>query len=716
MDTGYDGRALEGHEREELGFLRSVVENANDAILVTEDAPIEEPGPRIIYVNETFTRMTGYTLDDVRGQTPRILQGPETDPEPRRRIREALEWWRPVTVELLNYRKDGTPFWVELNIVPVLNDDGWYTHWVSVQRETTERRRAEEDERRREERLRASLARNASDVAAIVDADGAIRYASPSVSKVLGFRPEEMVGTGISIYVHPDDSERVRGAFADRLDKPGVGRPIGMRLWHKNGSWRHLEAVANNQLDVPGVNGIVVNAWDVTGQRELEERLAHRALHDGLTDLPNRTLFVDRLEHALARAKRRGEKVAVLFMDLDNFKYVNDSLGHEAGDELLKGVAERLIGCLRPGDTAARLGGDEFVVLLEDVEGAGEAGLVAERVAAALRAPLAVDGHELFVSASVGVAVGGPGDERPGDLLRDADLAMYRAKEGGKDGHAAFEPGMGVRARERLGTEGALRRALEGGAAEEFRVHYQPEVSLATGRVVGFEALVRWDRPGRGLVSPAEFVPVAEETGLIVPLGRWVLEEACRQAKEWHERFPAGPADPPLTMSVNLSARQFGQPDLAKTVRAAIDGTGLDPESLVLEITESAVMEDARANAETLRELKSLGVRIAIDDFGTGYSSLAYLKKFPVDFLKIDRSFVDGLGEDPDDEGIVSSVVNLAHTLRLEAVAEGVESEGQRAHLRKMGCELAQGYYFWKPMPGEAASSFLSTNAAPSSP
>ena len=685
-----------------LRFLEFVVENANDAILVTEGTPIDEPGPRIVYVNKTFTEMTGYTLEDVRGETPRILQGPSTDPEPRRRIREALEWWRPVRVELLNYRKDGTEFWVELNIVPVFDDDGLYTHWISVQRETTERRRTEEEARVKEERLRASLNQNASDVVAIVGADGVIRHASPSVLKVLGFRPEEMIGTSISFYVHPEDLQRTREAFTERLGKPGVGRPIGMRVRHKSGSWRHLEAVANNLLDDPSVGGIVLNAWDVTGRRELEERIAHQALHDALTNLPNRTLFVDRLEQALARATRRGEQLAVLFLDLDNFKYVNDSLGHEAGDELLVGVSGRVVSCLRPGDTAARLGGDEFVVLLEDVRDARDAGLVATRIADALRAPFVVDGLEIFASTSVGVAMGGP-DDRPGDLLKNADLAMYRAKEEGKDGHAVFEPGMSARARERLGTEGALRRALEKGG-EDFTVHYQSKVSLETGGIIGFEALVRWEHPERGLVAPAEFIPIAEETGLISPLGKWVLREACRQAREWHGRYPS---DPPLTMSVNLSARQFRQADLVTTVSGVLEETGLDPRSLILEITESAVMDDARANAETLRELKALGVRIAIDDFGTGYSSLAYLKRFPVDFLKIDRSFVDGLGEDPDDEGIVSSVVNLAHTLNLRAVAEGVETEQQRALLRHMECELAQGFYFSKPSTAEAASALL---------
>ena len=450
---------------------------------------------------------------------------------------------------------------------------------------------------------------------------------------------------------------------------------------------------------------------DITERKKLEEELSYRANYDALTGLANRALFMDRLRGALERAERNGgtTKVALLFTDLDNFKYVNDSLGHRAGDDLLVGAAERLKGCLGPSATVvARIGGDEFAVVLEGAAGPADAAAAAEGIARCLAdAPFDLPGgRELFATTSTGIALGGPGEAggaEAEDLLRSADTAMYRAKERGKDRHEAYEAGMRGEASERLGLEGDLRRALEGGGGD-FRVFYQPEVSLEDGRIVGFEALVRWEHPERGLVPPARFMSVAEETGLIVPLGRWVLEEACRQAKAWQERYPSYP---PLTMSVNLSARQFGQPGLAETVRTAIDGAGLDPGSLVLEITESAVMEDAQANAETLHELKGLGVGVAIDDFGTGYSSLAYLKRFPVDYLKIDRSFVDGLGEDPDDEGIVSSVVNLARTLNLQAVAEGVETEEQRALLRGMDCELAQGFYFSKPSTAEDASALL---------
>ncbi len=449
---------------------------------------------------------------------------------------------------------------------------------------------------------------------------------------------------------------------------------------------------------------------DITQRKELEEKLAHQAFHDPLTDLPNRSLFLDRADHALKRAARRGDEVAVLFMDLDNFKVINDSLGHEVGDELLVAVAGRLQSCLRPADTAARLGGDEFVVLLEDVEDPEEATNVAVRIEEALRVPFRVGEHNLFVTTSVGVALGGANGERAGDLLRNADLAMYRAKEGGKNNHAVFEASMNEKALERLGMEADLRRALEKG---EFTVFYQPKVALSEEAgvvVVGFEALVRWEHPSRKLVSPAEFIPLAKETGLIVPLGRRVLEEACRQAKEWQDSYPSAP---PLKMSVNLSARQLGEPGLLEDVATVLSETGLDPGTLVLEITEGILTEDTPVALATLRYLKLLGAKLAVDDFGTGYSSLSYLKRFPVDYLKIDRSFVAGLGRDPRDEGLVSAIVQLAHALGLKTTAEGVETEEQLERLRSLGCDLAQGFYFSKPVPVEAASSLLSTNTPP---
>ncbi len=435
-------------------------------------------------------------------------------------------------------------------------------------------------------------------------------------------------------------------------------------------------------------------------RKRAEVALAHQALHDPLTGLPNRALFLDRLEQALARAQRSSLGIAVLFLDLDRFKVVNDSLGHDAGDRLLVDVAYRLRGVVRPGDTVARFGGDEFTILCDDVGGERDAVLIAERVAAAVGAPFTLDDNEAFLTTSLGIALTtGREDSRAEALIRDADAAMYRAKERGKSRYELFDSAMRARAVDRLEIENALHRALDRG---EFRVFYQPAVDLQTGELAGVESLVRWEHPTRGLVGPDQFIALTEETGLIVPLGSWVLREACRQWKRWEE---AGTPTPRI--SVNLSTRQLGQPDLVDVVADVLDETGMDPARLSLEITESTVLEDTESALQTLEALKGQGVRISLDDFGTGYASLALLKRLPVDELKVDRSFVMGLGRDPQDSPIVSTVVGLAGALGLVAIAEGVETAAQVEELRRIGCRYAQGFYFARPQPPERMASLL---------
>jgi diguanylate cyclase (GGDEF)-like protein len=438
-------------------------------------------------------------------------------------------------------------------------------------------------------------------------------------------------------------------------------------------------------------------------RKRAEVQLAHQALHDPLTGLPNRTLFLDRLELALARSKRLEKAVAVLFLDLDRFKVINDSLGHEAGDRLLVELAARLQGVLRPGDTVARFGGDEFTVLCDEISGERDAVLIAERVAEAVSAPFLLDETEAFLTASSGIALAGA-ETRAEALIRDADAAMYRAKEKGRARYELFDEVMRARAVERLETENALHRAIERG---EFRVHYQPAVDLETGRAVAVEALVRWDSPKFGLLGPEEFISLAEETGLILPLGSAVLHEACRQWQLWNAR---GSGQTPR-MSVNLSARQLGQPDLVQTVASVLAETGIDPSSLCLEITESVVVEDAEGALRTLQALKDQGVQIGLDDFGTGYASLSLLKRLPVDILKVDRSFVGGLGSDPADAPIVSAVVRLAHELGLTAIAEGVENAEQVAELRAIGCRYAQGFFFARPQDPARLTALMTNHA-----
>ncbi len=571
---------------------------------------------------------------------------------------------------------------------------------------------AEEVHRRKSEKRFRSLVHNSSDVVAVVGADGVISYVSPPVERILGYKPEDGIGRSVfrSPMMHPDDIDRVREVFAWLIGSPGASTTADFRLRHADGRWIHVEAIARNLLADPIIGGVVVNYRDVTERKTFEERLKHQAFHDPLTNLPNRALFMDRLGHALIRMERREKPVAVLFLDLDNFKLVNDSMGHEVGDQLLVSVAERLLGSLRVEDTAARFGGDEFTVLLEDVTDASDAVRVAGQITQALKAPFVLDGREVFVTTSIGITLGISGHERPTDLLRNADVALYRAKARGKATYEVFDAAMNILALERLDLEADLRRAIERG---EFAVHYQPQLELLTGRIVGWEALVRWMHPERGPIPPSVFLSVAEETGLIAQIGGLVLEEACRQAKEWQERYPA--TDTSLKMSVNISARQFQHPDeLVWEVARVLEKTGLAPGSLVLEITESMIMEDAEHNMAMLGRLKDLGVWVAIDDFGTGYSSFAYLKRFPVDMLKVDKSFVDGLGENPEDTAIVEAVIGLARALDLRTVAEGIETTGQLNQLQALGCELGQGYYFSGPLPAHEASALLLSPSGPS--
>jgi diguanylate cyclase (GGDEF)-like protein len=517
------------------------------------------------------------------------------------------------------------------------------------------------------------------------------------------------------------DSERLRAmgltAYLEECRQNGeVTEPLLFREATPETRPRWLRAFI---YPVRGESGALLEMGlvleDFTDRKALEDQLAHQAFHDSLTGLPNRALFGDRLVHALSRAKRQAERgeacgVALLYMDLDDFKRFNDSLGHAAGDQLLVGVAERVAGWLRLGDTFARFGGDEFAMLLEDLEDVGHAADVAERIKRDLITPFEVDGHQAVVTSSIGivtVATGSKtGEDYAEELMRRADIAMYRSKSGGKDRHEVFSAGMN-HSLERLGIDEDLRSAIE---REEFRVYYQPQVLLRTGEMVGFEALVRWEHPERGLLAPAQFISLAEETGLIVPLGRWVLAEACRQARIFRQQIsPAAP----LRMFVNLSARQFRHPELVEEVSAALSETGMPPRHLALEITESVIMQKRSTAVDILRALKDLGVTLVMDDFGTGYSSITNLKSFPVDVLKVDRSIVEGMDSDLTNRAIVSAAIDFAHALGLDVVAEGVETSGELDSLRSMGCDVAQGYYWLRPCSSEKITELLAAGSSP---
>ena len=609
---------------------------------------------------------------------------------------------RTYQMEKRYFHKEGHVVWALLSVSMVHDEEGEPLYFVSQIQDISERKRAEQKIRAAEQRYR-TLVEQIPAVTYIdpVDDPETSLYTSPQIEQMLGYTPQEWQNEKLwPKRLHPDDRERILAA--DKRFEAGGGEPFReeYRLLAKDDSvvWVREEAVlvrdeAGEPLYWQGV------FYDLTERKALEERLHYQAFHDYLTDLPNRQLFMDRLGQALRRTRRWHNQVAVLFMDLDGFKVVNDSLGHEVGDLLLTVVAQRLRRCLRPEDTLARFGGDEFVMLIEAVDDPAQAVQVAERITEELRRPFIMEGRDLYVIASIGISLGDARTHDPDDLLREADTAMYRVKDEGGD-FRVFNPAMYERAFRRLEVENDLRRAIE---QEEFVIHYQPMVDLQTGELWGMEALVRWDHPERGLLEPSEFVPVAEQSGLVIPMGEQILREACFRAKEWQEENPRIPS---LVMSVNLSASQLSRLDLADTVERVLGETGLEGSRLILDVTETVYVKVLAGNTAILDRLRGLGVRFSIDDFGTGYSSLSYLKRLPADAIKIDQSFVKGLGEDVEDTAVVRMIIELAHTLGLEVIAEGVETEKQATLLKEMGCDFAQGYHFSKPLPPEAASGF----------
>jgi diguanylate cyclase (GGDEF)-like protein/PAS domain S-box-containing protein len=554
---------------------------------------------------------------------------------------------------------------------------------------------------RSEARFR-SLVQHSSDVITVLAADGTVRYESPSMRAVFGHQAASF-GPGPPLgLVHPGDAPRVAAAVTELRRRPGASASIEGRVRHRDGSWRHVEAIVTNLLDDENVAGYVVNTRDITERKVLEEQLAHRAFHDPLTDLANRALFSNRLQHTLSRSIRTGNAIAVLFLDLDDFKYVNDSLGHGSGDDLLIAVARRLEQCTRPADTVARLGGDEFAILVEELDEALDVAHVAERILDALAPPVTVGGREVFVRGSVGIAINQQSAAITADeLLRNADVAMYAAKARGKGGYELFESSMHTAFMERVELENDLRSALERG---EFELDYQPIVALEGWRIVGVEALIRWRHPAEGRLAPGRFIHLAEESGLIIPITRWVLERACRQAREWDDTFPQASA---MTLAVNLSASQLEDPGLIEDVARALEGSGLEPHRLVLEVTEGILVEESETTITRLQELRDLGARVAIDDFGTGYSSLGYLRTLPVDLLKLDRAFMADLKRGSSQAALVGAVVAMARSLQLTPVAEGVEHPDQATELRRMGCELAQGYHLAYPASPAAIAPLL---------
>jgi diguanylate cyclase (GGDEF)-like protein/PAS domain S-box-containing protein len=655
---------------------------------------------RYLIVNEKYCELLGYTRAELLARSVRDVVIPDEYEEAvsfRRKMIEGEE--RTLYREKQLVRKDGSLVWTNLATSLVRGEGGEPKHFISVIQDISDKKRAEIALRESEEKFN-QLASNIPQVFWISDA--ALKetiYMSPVCEEMLGLSLDDLKKSPRNLVrvVHPEDRLRVyharRRAAAGQYDEIyRIIRPDGSVRWIQDRAFPVRDA---NNL-VYRIAGI---AEDITHRKEAEEKLVYLAHYDGLTALPNRTLFLDRLRQTLAQARRRDKLVAIMFLDLDRFKITNDTLGHSAGDELLTQVAARLLDRVRVGDTVGRFGGDEFGLILSDLRTVEDARLVAHKIMNAFEEPFVLERSEVYVSGSIGISMYPADSDDEGTLMKNADAAMYRAKESGRNNFQFYTSEMNAQALHRLDMESSLRRALE---RDEFLLHYQPKVSLSTGQITGVEALLRWARPGGAVVQPAEFVPLLEDSGLIVSIGEWLMDAACREIKAWKKSGIT-----PVPIAINLSARQFAAKDLAPMIQRVLAHHAIPADLLQLEITESCLMGNTTEAVQLLSFLKSLGLHLSIDDFGTGYSSLAYLRRFPIDALKIDRSFVSDITTDVDDATIIRAVIGMAHSLGLKVVAEGVENEAQLTFLTANGCDEMQGYYYSPPLSAEDCTVFL---------
>jgi diguanylate cyclase (GGDEF)-like protein/PAS domain S-box-containing protein len=736
MDTSGQPNTVAAASSDEAQLVleyRAILENASVAILFTRQS-------RVLHCNARFAEMFGWSSpEELQGQPGSVFWlSLEDYAEVGRNAGPVLAAGQSFEVERPMRRKDGSTFLchvVAKAVNPAATTEG--TIWIGE--DVTDRRRAEETTRQLMLQQQAIL-ENAS-VGILFTQEGGIRHCNARMEQMFGWGPGELIGQSARVFFASDEDYGLFGQEAGPVLLSGNQLDVEWANVRKDGSRLWCRILARAVVPGDASQGTIWTTEDVSARREAqlalmqaheelenrvaertaelaetnlrlqeevaerqqaEERVMHLANHDALTGLPNRRLLIDRLGQALALAHRENHQVAVLFMDLDRFKTINDSLGHMKGDALLQNVARRLSETLREGDTVSRLGGDEFVIVLPSLDQPKAAEKVALKLVDALAPPIDLGGQELRVSASIGISLF-PEDGRDTEtLLRNADSAMYHAKDMGRNNYQFFMEQMNVAAAERLRLENDLHRALE---RQEFELHFQPRVSVANGLACGIEALIRWRHPERGLVLPEHFIPVAEDTGLIVPIGEWVINEACRQGTAW-----CAAGLPKLPVAVNLSPRQFRQSNLVDTVARAIERHGWPCKLLELEITEGVLMQQTSETLKTLEALNRLGVGLAIDDFGTGYSSLSYLKRFPVDFLKIDQSFVRDIAVDPDDATIVTAIIGLAHNLGLTVVAEGVENASQLDFIRDAGCDEAQGYHIGRPMPAGQLAEWLLAN------
>jgi diguanylate cyclase (GGDEF)-like protein/PAS domain S-box-containing protein len=645
----------------------------------------------------------GRSLADPIGDSRRFLR--QVHPDDRDRVRSArngcLESGVPYQASYRIIRPDAKICCVHERAEAVRDSEGNTSGLFGYLQDMTGAWKAEQDRRESEERFRSMFEQAAVGIT-LTQLDGKFAQVNQRFAELLGYAPEELSQLDFQTVTHPDDLVAELPMLDRLLRGESETYTMEKRFLRKDGETRWINLTVSIRRDADGApRQFIAVAEDIAARKRVEEdlrsqqlRAQYLASHDSLTGLPNRSLLHDRLDHAIAHAHRTKRMVAVMFLDLDRFKLINDTLGHKSGDQLLQTMGARLQEIMREGDTVARLGGDEFVILVEDLANEEEATSIAEKVLSQIAVPAALDGHQLVLSTSVGVSMYPKDSQNAHVLLKQADIAMYQAKEKGGNALRYFDPEMNSHVFHRLAIENGLRRALE---LDELALRYQPLVDLKTGRIVGMEALVRWNHPEKGLLGPDEFISVAEETGLIIELGECVLRKACQQQQEWQEQGLPG-----VRMAVNLSAKQFGPRNLVSRVRAVLNETGMDPSLLKLEITETGLMQDVARTQDALLELSAMGIELAIDDFGTGYSSLSYLKTLPIDTLKVDRSFVNDLAVDTDDAAIVSATIRLAHSLGLRVIAEGVETLTQLAFLANQRCDEGQGYYFSLPLvPGD---------------
>ncbi|MED1800581.1 bifunctional diguanylate cyclase/phosphodiesterase [Brevibacillus porteri] len=685
--------------REKDGELNMVVNELADVKYALDQSTIlaiTDHKGIILRANEQFCRISKYERSELIGKDHRILN---SGYHPKGFFKEMWSCIRSGQVwrgEIRNRAKDGSYYWVDTTIVPFKNQEGEIYQYLSIRSDITCRKQMEDELKRSEEKYRI-IAENTSDIISIINLDGEFLYLSPSHKRVWEHTvPDEEIHN-LFEWIVEDDRDifayAIQHAFSTRKEYM-----VECRINTQRNDVIWTESKINPIADEEGnVTKLLLVTRDVTDRKQSEETIHHLAYHDALTDLPNRRMYVQQLSKEMMQAKRFQSNLAVLFLDMDRFKDVNDSFGHDVGDMLLIEASKRLQACLKPGDVVARLGGDEFTIMQNHLQDRSEASALAEQIMNQLQRPFELEGHVFNVSCSIGIALYPQDGDNPEDLLKRADTALYTVKSRGKNGYDFFDPTMEAKSLERILMENEMRKAI---AQEQFQIYYQPKIDIMTSAMTGMEALVRWVHPELGIIPPNRFIPIAEETGMILALGEWILKQACKQNKFWHDQGYT------LKVSVNLSARQIYQKDLVEMIKDILRETNLSPDWLELEITESIFVKMEEATA-VLQQIRDIGIQISIDDFGTGYSSFSYIKSLPVDTIKIDASFIRDIHHNQESQAIVKAIVTIAQSLNMNVIAEGIELHDQVAALKENGCDHGQGYLFSKPLPTDAFDQFL---------